>query len=63
MGILLSLIPVIVKDFPILIDTVRSLINTAHQNSELTDEDHAKLMAAFIKKAQEDPAWKPTSDS
>ena len=60
-ALLASLIPLIVQNVPILVDKVKELINTAHQNKELTDEEHSQLIAAFVGKAQNDPAWVPTT--
>jgi hypothetical protein len=61
-ALLLQIIPLIVSNVPILVDKVKEIINTAHQNSELSDAEHAALMAAFVQTAQTDPAWKPSPD-
>lgn len=63
MNLLLSqIIPLIVQNVPILVDKVKAIIDAAHQNKELSDDEHAQLMAAFVVKAQTDPAWQPSPD-
>ena len=60
MNILLQLIPFLTANVPIVIKEVKALIDNAHQNKELTDEEHALLMSRFILTAQTDPAWRPS---
>lgn len=57
-AILLQLIPLIVSSAPHIVDSVKTIINNAKQNKELTDEEHAALIAAFVLEVQTDPAWK-----
>lgn len=57
-ALLLQIIPLIVSSAPHLINEVKAIINNAKQNKELTDEEHAALIAAFILEVQTDPAWK-----
>ena len=57
-----SIIPLIVQNVPVLVDKIKSMIDTAHQNKELTDEEHSQLIAAFIAEVQTDPAWQPSPD-
>lgn len=56
------LIPFLTSNVPIVVKEIRAYIDNAHQNKELTDEEHASLVALFIQTAQTDPAWRPSTE-
>lgn len=57
-----DIIGIITTNAPILINLVKGAVDTAHQNKEMTDEEHAAFVAMIIKRAQTDPAWAPSPD-
>lgn len=62
MALAAQIIGLIATNAPILLNLVRGVVDTAHQNQELTDAEHAELIAEIIKRSQTDPAWAPSPD-
>lgn len=62
MALALQIIGLVSTNAPILLGLIQKLVDNAHQNKEMTDEEHATLIAAIQHRAVTDPAWRPSPD-
>ncbi len=59
---ILQIIQLVSQLAPSVSKGVRDIIDAAHQNKEMTDEEHAALVAELHRKQTEDPAWQPSPE-